>query len=138
MERKIEKKKTALVIGTGAGGAMMAKELQGKFQVTMLEAGREFHPFPLSVKKLAGLRKTGLFFDERLIRILLPNMQIHKVRDMVLVRGRGIGGTTTLATGNAVRYDEDLKKLGICLDEEFAELYEELPITTEHPKYWTW
>ena len=35
----------AIVIGSGAGGAMCAKELQGRFQVTILEAGREFRPF---------------------------------------------------------------------------------------------
>jgi len=32
-----EKKKTAIVVGTGAGGTMMAKELQGTYQVTILE-----------------------------------------------------------------------------------------------------
>jgi hypothetical protein len=43
-------------------------------QVTMLEAGKEFKPFALSVNRLAGFRKTGMFFDERMIRMLLPNM----------------------------------------------------------------
>ena len=36
-----------------------------------------------------------------------------------------------------MRYDGAIRKLGIDLDEEFAQLYEELPITTEHQKYWT-
>ncbi len=56
---------------------------------------------------------------------------------MVMVYGRGVGGTTTLATGNAVRADEGLKKIGINLDKEFDELYQELPITTDHQKFWS-
>ena len=133
----MDRKKTAIVIGSGAGGAMAARELQGDFQVTILEAGGEFKPFPLSVKRMAKLRGSGLFFDERLIRFFLPNMKVEKTDDMVMVRGIGVGGTTTLATGNAVRYDGALKELGIDLDEQFEELYEELPITDGHRKYWT-
>ena len=130
-------KRTAIVVGTGAGGATIANELQGRYQVTMLEAGKEFKPFNMSVKKMAELRKSRLFFDERLIRLLLPNMLVEKTPDMVMVRGIGIGGTTTLATGNAVRYDGELRKLGIDLDAEFEELYQELPITKDHQKHWT-
>lgn len=133
----MNRKKTALVIGSGAGGGMIADRLQGKYQVTILEAGKEFHPFSLSVEKLAGFRHTGLFFDERLIRLLLPNMLVEKTEDMVMVRGIGVGGTTTLATGNAVRCDGALKELGINLDEQFDRLYQELPITTNHQKNWT-
>ncbi len=131
------KKKTVLIIGSGAGGAMAARELQGDCQVTVLECGKAFHPFPLSVPFLAKFRKTGLFFDERLIRLLLPNMLIQKSRDMVLVRGKGLGGTTTLATGNAVRYDRDLQAIGIDLTEEYEQLEAELPVTTAHRRDWT-
>lgn len=130
-------KKTAIVIGTGAGGAMVAKELQGRYQVTILEAGGEFRPFAQSVNRMANFRSTGLYFDERMIRLLIPNMLVEKTPDMVMVRGIGLGGTTTLATGNAVRYDGALKEIGIDLDEQFEELYEELPVTTEHQRFWT-
>lgn len=130
-------KPTAIVVGTGAGGAMMAKKLQGTFQVTMLEAGKEFRPFSMPLAPFAKMRKSGLFFDERLIQILIPNMVIDKTEDMILVRGKGTGGTTTLATGNAVRYDGALKSIGIDLDEQFEELYRELPITVNHRKHWT-
>lgn len=130
-------KKTAIVIGTGAGGAVMARRLQGRYQVTILEAGGDFRPFSLNVKNLASLRKTGLFLDERMIRPLLPSMTVEKTRDMVLVRGIGVGGTTTLATGNAVRCDGSLRALGIDLDGEFEKLYAELPITTDHQARWT-
>lgn len=130
-------RKKAIVVGTGAGGAVMANELQGTYDVTVLEAGHDFKPFQRSIPKLAALRKSHLFFDERLIQLLLPNMVVEKSQDMVMVRGKGIGGTTTLATGNAVRYDAALKKLGIDLDDQFDELYKELPITTDHQKKWT-
>ncbi|MBQ3477850.1 MAG: choline dehydrogenase, partial [Clostridia bacterium] len=120
--------KTAIVVGTGAGGSMMARELQGRYQVTLLEAGGTFKPFSLPVNRLARLRRTGLFLDERMIQPLLPAMRVAKTPDMVMVWGRGVGGTTTLATGNAVRYDGALREIGIDLDKEFESLYKELPI----------
>lgn len=129
--------KKVIIIGSGAGGAMAAHMLAKKFEVTVLEAGKEFKPFSLPLDKLAMLRKTGLYFDERMIQLLLPSMRIDKQKEMVMVYGRGVGGTTTLATGNAVRADEGLKKIGINLDEEFNELYRELPITTDHQRYWS-
>lgn len=133
----MSRQKTAIVVGTGAGGAVMAKELQGPYQVTILEAGGKFHPFSAPIDAFAKMRKTGLFFDERLIRTLLPNMVVQKTEDMVLVSGKGLGGTTTLATGNAVRCDGALRALGIDLDAQFEELQAELPITTDHKKRWT-
>lgn len=130
------KRKSVIVIGSGAGGAMAAKELQSKYDVTVLEEGRAFHPFAVPMEPLAKLRKTGVFLDERMIQILFPNMKVKKTSDMVLVHGKGIGGTTTLATGNAIRYDKDLKAIGINLDDTFQQLYEELPVTTAHQRYW--
>lgn len=129
--------KKVIVIGSGAGGAMAAKMLANDFEVTVLEEGKDFKPFSLPLEQLAKFRKTGLYFDERLIQLLLPSMRIDKAQEMVMVYGRGVGGTTTLATGNAVRADEGLKKIGINLDEEFDELYRELPITTDHLSRWS-
>ena len=34
--------KKAVIVGTGAGGAAAARELQGSFEVTVLEQGAEF------------------------------------------------------------------------------------------------
>lgn len=129
--------KKAIVIGSGAGGATAAKMLSERFDVTLLEEGKAFKPFSLPMDTLAKFRKTGLYLDERMIQLLLPNMRIDKEPEMVMVYGRGLGGTTTLATGNAIRADEGLKKIGINLDEEFMELYDELPITTDHQRYWS-
>ena len=55
---------------------------------------------------------------------------------MVLVKGIASGGTTTLATGNALRADRDLKAIGINLDAEFEELHREIPISSEHQRKW--
>jgi choline dehydrogenase-like flavoprotein len=55
---------------------------------------------------------------------------------MVLVSGNSLGGTTTLSAGNALRVDGGLKKLGIDLDDEFDQLYGEIPITYEHQNKW--
>lgn len=127
----------AIVIGSGAGGAMCAKELQGKFQVTILEAGREFRPFSVDLSLIEKVRKTRLLFDARQIEWLFPAMKIHKAgAGMILVSGNGSGGTTTISAGNALRLDRDLQELGVDLDEEFGELYDEIPIFAGHQKKW--
>lgn len=129
--------KKVIVVGSGAGGATVAKELQGTFDVTVLEAGKAFHPFSFNLSLLETLRKTRMFFDEREIQLLFPTMKIRKTEDnMVLVNGIGLGGTTTICTGNALRMDKDLKALGINLDAEFEELYQEIPISTAHQTRW--
>jgi hypothetical protein len=65
------------VNGTGepnaaAGGATVAKELQGKFDVTVLEAGKEFNPFPLELVTIERMKKTGLLLDERVMSLSFP------------------------------------------------------------------
>ena len=129
----------AIVVGSGAGGCMVARELAtAGWKVTLLEAGGEFRPFTLNMERLDVARRAGLFFDEHMISLLFPHMQIDKAQDgMVHVRGRGIGGTTTLATGNAVRYDRYLTEIGIDLSDEFAELEHEVPQTTAHRAQWS-
>jgi choline dehydrogenase-like flavoprotein len=127
----------AIVIGTGAGGATAARELQGTYDVLVLEAGGEFHPFTRRFPFVDKLKRLGLLFDEREIQLLFPAMRIRRTTDrMVMVNGRGLGGTTTLATGNGIRVDGALKAIGINLDTEFEELYREIPISMDHQKRW--
>ncbi|HSQ79431.1 MAG TPA: FAD-dependent oxidoreductase [Candidatus Bathyarchaeia archaeon] len=129
--------RTAIVVGSGAGGSTAAKELQGDFDVTVLEAGREFRPFRMSLALPERLKRLGLLWDERLIRLLFPAMKVQRsLEGMVLVRGIGTGGTTTIATGNALRLDQGLRSLGIDLDDEFAELGREVPVSTAHQSRW--
>ncbi|RPJ37819.1 MAG: choline dehydrogenase, partial [Chloroflexi bacterium] len=64
--------KKAIVVGSGAGGATVAKELQGHYEVTVLEAGKQFQPFRMELEGLEKLRQIGLFFDEREIQFVIP------------------------------------------------------------------
>lgn len=129
--------KKAIVIGSGAGGATAAKELQGTYDVTVLEAGKPFRPFTTDLSLIERIKKTGLLFDERMIRLLFPAMRTRKSNgDMVLVNGVGTGGTTTICTANGLRRDDCLKALGINLDREFEELMREIPISDDHRKHW--
>jgi len=129
--------KRAIVVGSGAGGATAAKELQGAFDVTVLEAGGPFRPFDVDLSLVEKVKRIGLLFDEREIRLLFPAMKIQKTADgMVLVKGITTGGTTTLATGNALRMDAGLKAIGIDLSIEFDQLSAEVPVSVEHQKRW--
>lgn len=129
--------RTAIVVGSGAGGAAVAKELQGSFEVLVLEAGREFRPFALSLALPERLKRLGLLFDERHISLLFPSMRVQRTRrGMVLVHGIGTGGTTTLATANALRLDQGLKAIGVDLDDEFAELEREITVSIPARTRW--
>jgi len=128
--------KRAIVVGSGAGGATVAKELQGRLAVTVLEAGGEFRPLSLTLPAMECIKCTGLLLDERQIQWIFPAMQIRKTKEMVLVNGLGLGGSTAISAGNALRMDGRLRALGIDLDAEFAEIYREVPITTAHQERW--
>ncbi|MBQ9068831.1 MAG: GMC family oxidoreductase [Eggerthellaceae bacterium] len=130
--------KKALVVGSGAGGCAAAAKLAQSFDVTVLEAGDAFRPFAHDVRRLDPMRHLGLFFDERMIQLLFPEMRILKTREgLVHVNGCALGGTTALATGNAVRCDQVLREIGIDLDNEFAELEQVVPVTRDHYKNWS-
>jgi ferredoxin len=129
--------KRAIVIGTGAGGAVAARGLAGAMDVTILEAGSEFRPFSGNLDRVERLRSTRLLRDPRMIRLLFPAMNVSMAADhMALVRGVCTGGTTVLATGNALRCDKDLLQRGIDLGEEFRALEEELAPSTAHQRRW--
>jgi choline dehydrogenase-like flavoprotein len=129
--------KKAIVVGSGAGGAVVARALQGAFDVTILEAGGEFRRFPVKPGLPGVLKRLGLLLDEREIGLLFPAMKVQRTgAGMVLVRGLATGGTTTIATSNALELDDGLRAIGIDLADEFAELRREIPITTNHRQHW--
>lgn len=129
--------KKVIVIGSGAGGATIAKELQGKFDVTIIEAGSSFRPCTANLSTFEKVKKTGILFNEKLIQTIFPAMKIGKVGNgMVVVKGACYGGSTTISAGNAIRMDKDLKAVGIDLDSEFIEISKEIPTSTEHQKTW--
>ena len=91
--------KKALVIGSGAGGCMAAKELAEHFDVTVLEAGSTFKPFKYKPETFEAARRAGLFLEERMISLLFPEMRVLKTQEgLVHVNGICVGGTTAIAT----------------------------------------
>jgi choline dehydrogenase-like flavoprotein len=128
--------RTAIVVGSGAGGATVAKELQGAYDVTVLEAGRPYRRSRLDVHSIDRIARSRLLVDPRLIRLAYPPMRVRRTEEMLIVHGSGTGGTTTVATGNGIRADDDLRELGLDLDEEFAQLASEIPVSTAHRRRW--
>ena len=132
----VDVRKRAVVVGSGAGGATVARELQGAFDVTVVEAGRDFQRATLQRRSIERLRRSRLLVDPRLVRLVYPPIRFRRTPDMLLVNGIGTGGTTTMATGNGIRMDGDLRALGLDLDPEFDEIAREIPITTAHQRRW--
>jgi choline dehydrogenase-like flavoprotein len=128
--------RTAIVVGSGAGGATVAKELQGAYDVTVLEAGRPYRRCELDRRSIDRLARSHLLVDPRLIRLVYPTMRVRRTADMLVVHGSATGGTTTVATGNGVRADDDLRALGLDLDEEFAQIASEIPVSADHQRRW--
>lgn len=130
-------KPRAVVVGSGAGGATTARELQGAFDVTVLEAGGDFRPLRFDLQTIERLKRSRMLFDPRLIRVPFPATHARRTAEgIVLVHARCVGGTTTIATGNGLRMDADLRAIGLDLDEEFAEIVREIPVSTDHRRGW--
>jgi len=129
--------KKAVVVGSGAGGAAAARGLAGAFEVTVLEAGREFRPYAGPLAQAVRLKRLGLLFNPREIQLLFPAMRVRSAsREMFLISGRATGGTTTISCGNALRRDDALQAIGIDLSPEFEELEREVPTTVDHERLW--
>ncbi len=125
----------AIVVGSGAGGATIARELSQKgMEVIILESGGHFKPFTRRLSWTEPLRKMGLMGNEKTITRLFPYLETTRSsKELVLVRGRGTGGSTVLSCGNMVRADEGLNEIGLNLDSEFQEL-EDLIGVKEFPE----
>ncbi len=125
----------AIIVGSGAGGATIARELSEKgMEVVILESGGDFKPFTRRLSWTEPLRKMGLMGNEKTITRLFPYLETTRSsEELVLVRGHGTGGSTVLSCGNMVRADEGLKEIGLNLDSEFQEL-EDLIGVKEFPK----
>ncbi|HWR52912.1 MAG TPA: GMC family oxidoreductase N-terminal domain-containing protein [Bryobacteraceae bacterium] len=128
--------KRAIVVGSGAGGATAARELAGRFDVTVLEAGGGFRPFTTAMPALEWLKSSRLLFDERQIPLFFPSMRVQRADGIVMVRGVGAGGSTPMSMGSAIRADAGLKAIGLNLDAEFDEIAREIPSSTDHARQW--
>jgi len=100
--------KKVIVVGSGAGGATVARELSKKgFEVIIIEKG--------------PLTKTGLAYE-------------HYANDDVgveLLKTSCVGGTTLVTAGNAVRTcQKQLRSMGIDLEDEFIDIETEMNVST--------
>jgi len=113
-----------IVVGSGAGGAMAARELaMNGHQVTILEAGKAFRPFTRHLFWAAGLRSMGLLGGEKTIDRFFPHIStLRSSKELVLVRGVTTGGCTAISCGNAVRAENGLDEIGLDLSGEFTEI----------------
>jgi hypothetical protein len=81
------------VIGSGAGGAVVASLLAGSCDVAVFEAGPAFEPSEYPLDTLAGM---ALLYRDGL-------MSFSKNLDLQLIAGRLVGGSTVLTSGMSVR-----------------------------------
>ena len=106
-----------VVIGSGAGGATVAKELSrvSKKKIVLLEKG--------SSPKRVG---SELFASQVYDKCALFSKSKEGV---VIYRAITLGGTTLVSCGNGVRsLENELEKLGIDLEDEYEEAEKELNI----------
>jgi choline dehydrogenase-like flavoprotein len=103
-----------IVIGTGAGGAIIAMKLaKANIPVTILERG------PYIESKDSFEYYDMKYYDKR----------FENTNSLDLLKTTCIGGSTIVAAGNGVRILEDeFKELGIDLSEEYSEIEELLGI----------
>ena len=128
----------AIVVGSGAGGATAASELQkGGIDVTLLEAGSPFKPFTRRIGWATGASKMGLLGSERTITRFFPHLRtVRASDDLVLVRGLTTGGTTTITCGSLARADKGMREICLDLSPEFEELEREVGVTSVPRDRW--
>lgn len=128
----------AVVVGSGAGGAMAARELASKgMEVVVLEAGGSFKPMSRRITMTEPLRRLGVLGTTRTAHRFIPSMWIARSsEELVLVRGVGAGGCTTIACGNLVRATRGLDRIGLDLTPEFERIEAELKPQTFPRERW--
>ncbi|MBN1798820.1 MAG: GMC family oxidoreductase [Spirochaetales bacterium] len=126
----------AVVIGSGAGGAVAARELALRgIKTTVLEAGKAFRPLSRNIAKIRALR--GFMFSEKLISLVFPPMKTYRTEQgLVLIRGISVGGCTTISCGNLLRAEKGMRELGLDLTPEYQHIEELLKPTPVPVKRW--
>lgn len=128
----------AIVVGSGAGGAVAARELaQNGFEVTILEAGKPFSPLSHMISWFSSLRGSWLLKDENSIEHIFSHYEVtHSSQDLHIFRGVTEGGCTSIACGNMVRAENGLKEIGLNLSAEFEEIEKSLTINPIPREKW--
>ena len=118
----------AIVVGSGAAGATIARELQSKgFDVLILEAGFPFKAFTRQVHRVEPLRQWGLLGGEEIFKHIFPPMQMRRSSaELILVNGLTTGGSTVLSCGSLIRTSRGFKEIGLDLTKEYDQLEGEL------------
>ena len=120
----------AIIVGSGAGGAVAASELaKNGFEVTIIEAGKKFSPLTHKVSWLSSFRGSWFLKDENSIKHVFPHYKVTRAnQDLAIFRGVTEGGSTSIACGNMVRAERGLKEIGLDLSEEYEEIEKALTI----------
>ncbi len=128
----------AIVVGSGAGGAVAAHELARRgYEVVLLEAGRPFKALTRKVSWLRGLRGSPLLKDETSIKRIFPHYEVTRSsQELVIFRGVTEGGCTSISCGNVVRAENGLNEIGLDLSPEFEEIEKQLAITAIPREKW--
>ncbi|GAB6055682.1 GMC family oxidoreductase [Methanobacterium movens] len=128
----------AIVVGSGASGATIARELsKNGLEVLILEAGGNFKPFTRHISWSEPFRKLGILGSASNINKIFPPMNsIKSSPDLALFRGITTGGCTVLTCGNLVRAEEGLHHIGLKLESEFQELENLIKVETFPENRW--
>lgn len=113
------KKYEFLIVGSGAGGATLARELSKKDKkVLVVEKGKY-------EQKLGTFQDSLRFYDaNKLMKVPKKSKE-----GVILYRTIMAGGSTVVSCGNATRcLEEELSDFGINLDEEFTEAESEMNV----------
>jgi len=113
-----------VIVGSGAGGATLAKELtkQGR-KVVIIEKGSR-------VKKLGGKVRSAIKLYDRF------GLFLKSKEGVVIYRTIAVGGTTLVSCGNMVRsLQKEFLDLGVDLEESFIEAEKEIGITSVPKKF---
>ena len=116
----------AIIVGSGAGGATLAKELAGRgMKVLVVEKGEHYSAF--------GDLNTLFHFHQAQIS---TKSYRYSREGIMLLRTYVAGGSTIVSCGNGMRcLEKELAEFGITLEDEFTEAEEEMKINPYPEEY---
>jgi len=119
------KKYDFLIVGSGMGGATLARELSRKGkEVLVLERGER-------AQKIGTFEEIRHHYDGNHV----TNIPAKSKEGVIMWRTLMAGGSTVVACGNGVRcLEKELAEHGIVLDGEFAEIEREMGIAPIHER----